>query len=107
MTSVADLVIFSTWYLYTLIRRPRMILDFTLTLLFLHIVFTTYYSASVPTSLFFWLVMIAGSVFMIVVAEQLCVKREMNEGLAVPSAARIEEGHDIEMNGLLDESRRD
>jgi protein SYS1 len=93
----------SIWYLYVLVRRPRMILDFSLTLLFNHLVFTTYYSASVPTSLFFWAIMVAGAILMIVGAEQLCVRREMRDGLAVPTTNANE---DIEMDGLLD-SRRD
>ncbi|KAH7920908.1 hypothetical protein BV22DRAFT_1020360 [Leucogyrophana mollusca] len=90
------------YYLYTLIRRPRLILDFSLTLVFTHLVLTTYYSASVPTSLFFWLVMIAGSAWTVIVAEQLCVKREMTEGLVI-SPPR-DDADDIEMGGLL---RRD
>ncbi|KAK7031461.1 integral membrane protein S linking to the trans Golgi network-domain-containing protein [Favolaschia claudopus] len=91
-----------TYYLYTLIRRPRLILDFTLTLVFNHLVLTTYYSASMPTSLFFWLVMVAGATFMIIVAEQLCVRREMSEGLKVVTAqpSADEETEEMEM-GLL------
>ncbi|KAJ7493359.1 integral membrane protein S linking to the trans Golgi network-domain-containing protein [Mycena galericulata] len=90
------------YYLYTLIRRPRLILDFALTLVFNHLVLTTYYSASIPTSMFFWLVMIAGSALTIIVAEQLCVKREMSEGLQVapiPGSADAEV-EEMEM-GLL------
>jgi hypothetical protein len=91
----------SIYYLYTLIRRPRLILDFALTLVFNHLVLTTYYSASIPTSLFFWLVMIAGSAVMIILAEQLCVKREMAEGLQVaPLPSSDEEAEEMEM-GLL------
>jgi hypothetical protein len=85
-----------------LIRRPRLILDFTLTLLFNHLVLTTYYSASIPTSLFFWIILSAGAAGTVIVAEQLCVKREMAEGLAVPSADNAID--DVEMGGLL---RRD
>jgi Integral membrane protein S linking to the trans Golgi network len=93
----------SIYYLYVLIRRPRLILDFALTLIFNHLVLTSYYSASVPTSLFFWLVMILGSALTVIAAEQLCVKREMREGLTVPV-----QGHDaveeMELGTLL---RRD
>jgi hypothetical protein len=79
-----------------------MILDFALTLVFNHLVLTTYYSASIPTSIFFWLVMAAGSALTVIVAEQLCVKRELTEGLNVmPLPSESEE---IEMGGLL---RRD
>lgn len=100
---IADFPCFSIYYLYTLIRRPRLILDFTLTLVFNHLVLTSYYSASIPTSLFFWLVMIAGSAMVVITTEQMCVKREMEEGLAVvvpPS----EEEEEMEMGALL---RRD
>lgn len=41
------------------------------------------------------------AVVMVVVAEQLCVKREMTEGLAVVSAP---DGDEVEMGSLL---RRD
>ncbi|KAF9224136.1 hypothetical protein BS17DRAFT_795655 [Gyrodon lividus] len=90
------------YYLYTLIRRPRFMLDFALTLVFNHLVLTTYYSASIPTSLFFWLVMFTGSAWTVIMAEQLCVKREMTEGLGV-SAPR-DEADEMELGGLL---RRD
>lgn len=60
-------------------------LDFTLTLLLLHIVLTTYYSGALPSSLFVWLVMAAGGAGTVIVAEQLCVRREMNEGLQTTS----------------------
>jgi hypothetical protein len=68
-------------------------------------VFTTYYSASLPTSLFFWLIMAAGAFAMIVVGEQLCVRREMHEGLAVPQTRSTEDADEMEMGSLLD--RRD
>ncbi|KJA22835.1 hypothetical protein HYPSUDRAFT_66799 [Hypholoma sublateritium FD-334 SS-4] len=90
------------FYLYKLIRRPRLILDFALTLVFIHLVLTTYYSAAIPTSLFFWLVVLGGAIMTIIVAEQLCVKREMSEGLNVislrPEDVQVEE---MEMGGLL------
>jgi hypothetical protein len=64
-----------------------MILDFSLSLIFIHFLFATYYSGSLPLSFFFWLVMAASAVIMIVFAEQLCVKREMRDGLG-PAVAR-------------------
>ena len=87
----------SVYSLYFLVRRPRLILDFALTLIFNHLVLTTYYSSSVPTSLFFWAVLLAGCTGTVIVTEQLCVKREMNEGLAVPAENAFE---DIEIGGL-------
>lgn len=78
-----------------------MILDFSLTLLFNHLVLTTYYAAALPTSWFFWAVMVASAATMIIAAEQLCVKREMSEGLAVVTNTEADE---MEMGDLL---RRD
>jgi len=69
------------YYLYTLVRRPTYILDFACTLVLNHLILTTYYSASFPSSLFFWIIMTCGAVLDIVFAEQLCVRREMREGL--------------------------
>jgi len=77
------------YYLYTLVRRPTYILDFALTLVMNHLILTTYY-ASFPSSLFFWVIMITGAVFTIVLAEQLCVRREMREGLGVSDAGPID-----------------
>ncbi|EKM50721.1 uncharacterized protein PHACADRAFT_264163 [Phanerochaete carnosa HHB-10118-sp] len=97
----------NVFYLYTLVRRPRLILDFTLTLLFNHLLLTTYYTASVPTSLFFWLIMAACAILMVAATEQLCVRREMREGLTVISGTTSrarEAGDEVEMGSLL---RRD
>jgi hypothetical protein len=68
-------------------------------LVFNHLVLTTYYSAAVPTSLFYWVVLLAGACLTIVFAEQLCVKREMNEGLKIRPEDEAVEG--MEMGGLL------
>lgn len=75
-----------------------MILDFSLTLIFNHLVLTTYYSSALPSSWFFWAVMVLCVGIMVVVAEQLCVKREMTEGLTVAASTDTDE---VEMGGLL------
>ncbi|KAK7015144.1 hypothetical protein VNI00_019192 [Paramarasmius palmivorus] len=83
--------------IYHLIRRPRLILDFSLTLVFNHLVLTSYYAGSIPTSVFFWLVMAAGAGVMVVGGEQVCVRREMREGLKVDTGlGRAMEGVDEE-----------
>ena len=89
----------SIYYLYKLVRRPRLILDFALTLVFNHLVLSTYYSSSLPTSLFFWIVVLGGAALTIIMTEQLCVKREMSEGLGLPKHPDdlVEE---MEMGGL-------
>lgn len=75
-----------------------MILDFTVTLIFIHFILATYYSGSLPLSFFFWIVMAVSAVIMIVFAEQLCVKREMHEGLgpAVVPTRDLDDEDDIE-----------
>jgi len=88
------------YYLYSIVRRPRLILDFSLTLLFNHLVITTYYAAALPTSLFFWAVVLASAALTVILAEQQCVKREMTEGLEVASAPRDQGTDDIELDGL-------
>jgi protein SYS1 len=85
LTPLYFLFFSSVYYLYHLVRRPRLILDFTLTLLFNHLVLTTYYSADLPTSLFFWAVVLGSSLLTLLLAEQMCVKREMTEGLVIAS----------------------
>jgi len=68
-------------FVYQIVRKPTHVLDFALTLLLNHLILTTYYSSSLPSSLFFWLILIAGTAITIIFAEQLCVRREMQEGL--------------------------
>lgn len=69
--------------LYHIVRRPTHILDFSLTLVFIHLILTIYYSSSFPTSFFFWFIVAGSSVAQIVLAEQLCVKREMRDGFTM------------------------
>ncbi|KAI5120960.1 hypothetical protein M0805_001664 [Coniferiporia weirii] len=74
------------YYLYALVRRPRLVLDFTATLVLNHVVLSTYYSGALPSSLFFWLVVLLGAAATVVAAEQLCVRRELREGLQTATA---------------------
>ncbi|KAF8327805.1 integral membrane protein S linking to the trans Golgi network-domain-containing protein [Cantharellus anzutake] len=88
-----------TWYLYHIVRRPRYILDFALTLVLNHFILTSYYSSSFPTSLFFWFIMGIGALFVIIFAEYLCVQREMREGL---KSVRDDDLDDHELRRLDD-----
>ena len=70
--------------------------------MFNHLVLSTYYSSSLPTSLFFWIVVLGGAALSIIVAEQLCVKREMSEGLSVlPIRPEDELAEEMEMGALV------
>ncbi|KAL7424683.1 hypothetical protein Q5752_000367 [Cryptotrichosporon argae] len=84
--------------LYHLVRRPTHILDFSLTLNLVHLIFTTYYAGAFPTALFYWVVQALGALLMIVVGEQLCVRREMRTELTVTYDAV--EGDVIELSDV-------
>ena len=77
----------SVGYLYYLIRRPTHILDFSITLIFNHIILTTYYASSFPSSLFFWTTLTLSTVAQVVLAEQWCVQREMRDAFVMDSDA--------------------
>ncbi|KAH9815293.1 integral membrane protein S linking to the trans Golgi network-domain-containing protein [Melampsora americana] len=71
------------WYLYHIVRRPIHIMDHSLTIILNHLILTTYYSSHFPSSVWFYFVLMTSSILQIVWAENLCVKREMREGLGV------------------------
>jgi hypothetical protein len=48
--------------------------------------------------------MVAGAALTVIIAEQLCVRREMSEGLIVKPIRELDESEEMEMGGLL---RRD
>lgn len=73
----------SVYFLYFFVRRPRLILDFVSTFVLNHVILTTYYAAALPLAVFFWATILGGAFLTITAAEQLCVKRELREGLAV------------------------
>lgn len=58
---------------------------------FNHILLTTYYASSFPTSLFFWAILAGSAAFQIIWAEQLCVRREMKEGFHVGQGWKTDE----------------
>lgn len=72
--------------LYYLIRRPTHVLDFALTLGFNHLILTTYYAKAFPTSFYFWVVLVLGSILMIVVAEQVSCGSLVADGSSASNA---------------------
>ncbi|KAF8513010.1 integral membrane protein S linking to the trans Golgi network-domain-containing protein [Hysterangium stoloniferum] len=96
--------IIDVYYLYIFVRRPRLILDFALTFMLNHLILTTYYSSAVPSSLFFWVMVISGTSLTTLLAEQLCVKREMQEGLSISSHSEETTDGNIRVGGLVVDS---
>jgi hypothetical protein len=75
------------------------VLDFALTLLGLHLIISTYYSGGLPRGLLTWGTFAACAGIMIVVGEQVCVRRELQEGIKVETVGPHPES-DVEL-GLL------
>jgi hypothetical protein len=74
-----------------------------LTIFFIHLILTTYYSGSFPTSLFFWVVMTVCATIIILLAEHLCVRRELSQDFKPvvatedPDEEPADDTHDIEL----------
>ncbi|GAA6010026.1 hypothetical protein JCM10207_007524 [Rhodosporidiobolus poonsookiae] len=96
--SMADI-----FFLYHIVRRPTHILDFSLTLIFNHLILTTYYSSAFPSSFFFWFVLAASTVAQIVLAEQWCVRREMRDGFSVGGEMTPHLGGDARLHDTRDD----
>ncbi|OAV99856.1 hypothetical protein PTTG_04085 [Puccinia triticina 1-1 BBBD Race 1] len=83
--SIAWLIssLIGVFILYEIVRRPKHIMDHSLTICLNHLILTTYYSAHLPSSLWFYFVLLASSVLQILLTEHLCVQREFRDGLGV------------------------
>lgn len=83
--SIAWLIssLIGVFVLYEIVRRPKQIMDHSLTICLNHLILTTYYSARLPSSLWFYFVLIASAVIQILLTEPLCVQREFRDGLGV------------------------
>lgn len=84
----------SVFLLTTIIRRPKHILDHVFTLHLLNLLLTSWYTSSIPTSLFWWGVMLLHGVCCVLWSERVAIGREMNvsvgEGLVGSGRAREE-----------------
>jgi hypothetical protein len=58
-------------------------MDHSLTICLNHLILTTYYSAHLPTSIWFYFVLLLSAVLQILLTEHLCVQREFRDGLGV------------------------
>ena len=79
----------TAFYLYHLIRRPTHILDFATTLAFNHFILCTYFTTNWPGG-WWWISNTISCLVMTLLAERMCVRREMREGFisTAPSTAR-------------------
>ena len=85
-----------------MVRKPTLILDFACTLTGLHFLFSTAHVQGPPLGFFIYGVYALGIVVCVVGAEQLCVRREMREGLW----GNDSNSNNIEMSQLYKSNRR-
>lgn len=90
----------TAFYLYHLVRRPTHILDFATTLALNHFILCTYFTTSWPTA-WWWISNTISCLVMTLLAERMCVRREMREGFVstVPSTPR--NGSSTPRNGSI------
>ncbi|KAI9598446.1 integral membrane protein S linking to the trans Golgi network-domain-containing protein [Syncephalis fuscata] len=67
----------SIFLLVRIVERARLCLDFVVTLHIVHLVFTTFYSGHIPTTVFWWALHLASCCVMSVGGEWACMQREM------------------------------
>ncbi|RKP10748.1 integral membrane protein S linking to the trans Golgi network-domain-containing protein, partial [Thamnocephalis sphaerospora] len=67
----------SVLLLLRIVERARLCLDYVVTLHFLHLIFTSYYSGHLPTTVFWWALNLASCCAMSIGGEWVCMRREM------------------------------
>ncbi|KAK6352788.1 hypothetical protein TWF696_004791 [Orbilia brochopaga] len=81
-----------------LVGRTKLVLDFALTIHFIHLLITTLYSHSLPASWLWWAVQLGSAVITVSLATWLCRKREL-QPLAFGGRGRVAggpgEGHEM------------
>jgi hypothetical protein len=65
--------------LVVIVEKSKKCLDFSVTLFFVHLVFSTMYNHGIPKAIEWWLVHVAGTILMVVLGEYLCSRREMED----------------------------
>ncbi|KAH8551828.1 integral membrane protein S linking to the trans Golgi network-domain-containing protein [Umbelopsis sp. PMI_123] len=60
-----------------IVQRAKLILDFAVTLHAFHLIITSYYSRSIPSTFLWWLLNIFSCAVMTLMAEWTCMQREM------------------------------
>ncbi|CAG8667179.1 5398_t:CDS:2, partial [Dentiscutata erythropus] len=65
------------YLLVRVVQRARLVLDFSLTLHFFHLVITSYYSGQIPTTFIWWALNVVTCCIMIFGGELYCMRKEM------------------------------
>jgi hypothetical protein len=64
-------------FILLLIARSKLVLDFTLTIHFIHLIVTSFYSHAIPTNVFWWVLQICSASIMTSLGVWACQWREL------------------------------
>jgi protein SYS1 len=96
-----------------LISRSKLVPDFALTIHFIHLVVTWFYTKSIPTNLLWWLLQFGSAALMVALGVWACRYRELqpmiNFGMAGKNAAQANgsAGADTHVRGAPGSGRRE
>jgi hypothetical protein len=76
-TGVASLTCSSVIFILLLIARSKLVLDFALTVHFIHLIVTSLYSHGIPANLLWWMLQICSATVMTSVGVWACQWREL------------------------------
>ncbi|KAG5518104.1 hypothetical protein PMAC_003290 [Pneumocystis sp. 'macacae'] len=69
--------VFGILILFFVVRRTKQVLDFTLTMHFIHFIIVFLYSGHFPSNTYWWVVQMISCVFMCLGGEWMCMQREL------------------------------
>ncbi|KTW27726.1 hypothetical protein T552_02166 [Pneumocystis carinii B80] len=69
--------IFGVLIIFFIVRRSKQVLDFTLTMHFIHFIIVLLYSGSLPTNIYWWVVQIISCLSICLGGEWICMQREL------------------------------
>ncbi|KTW29070.1 uncharacterized protein T551_02344 [Pneumocystis jirovecii RU7] len=94
---------YSILILFFVIRRTKQVLDFTLTMHFIHFIIVFFYSGHFPSNTYWWVVQMISCVFMCLGGEWMCMQRELKPitfGSGWQSLSMVESGLHTELYEL-------
>ena len=104
MKRFAELTIRSAIFILLLIARSKLVLDFALTVHFIHLIVTSLYTHAIPSNLFWWALQMCSATLMTSLGVWACQWRELkpiNFGSKTPAQQPVteEEGGDSRGRG--------
>ncbi|CAG8458027.1 89_t:CDS:2 [Ambispora gerdemannii] len=72
------------YLLIRVVQRAKLVLDFTITLHFFHLIITSYYSGHIPTTFVWWAINVTTCCIMIFGGELYCMRKEMEPIITAP-----------------------